>query len=126
MPVTSTADHDKETLFTVCTGLITLIDIKVYQNTVWRDPSIYGYNELFDLTESDFSNISFSDLIEIAQKASTLNIDPGSRFAFLTATQNHEELADFYISVKSMSDTPSREIKKFNSRTNALTWLTNN
>jgi len=124
MAVTSTADHEGRIVFTLCTGTVTLQDIKAYQLTAWRDPSLYGYNELFDLTTSDFSNISFSDLIDIAQKASRLTmLDPNSRFAFLTATTHHEELADFYISLKAMSDAASREIKKFSSREDALTWL---
>ena len=125
MPVKSTADHEQQIVYTECTGLISLEEINHYQNTVCLNPTNLGYNELFDLTDSNFSNISYSDLISIAQKDSRIYmLNPESRFAFLTSTSHHDELADFYISVKSMSDIPSRKIDKFICRMTAISWLT--
>lgn len=124
MTITSIPDHKNRILNTVCTGFITLHDIEHYQRTAWLDPAIYGYNELFDLTASDFSEVSFSDLLTVAKNASKLYIlDPNSRFAFLTATPHHEELAKFYITARSMTDGPSRDLKQFSSHTKALEWL---
>jgi len=124
MPITSTPDHKTRIVNTICSGNITLHDIEHYQYTVWLEPSIYGYNELFDLTASDFSQVSFSDLITVAQNASKLYmLDPNSRFAFLTATPHHQELAKFYITARSMTDSPSRDLKQFTSHDEALAWL---
>ncbi|MDH5391884.1 MAG: hypothetical protein OEY11_01735 [Gammaproteobacteria bacterium] len=103
---------------------MTLKEIESYQYTVWLEPSIYGYSELFDLTDSDFSDISFGDLITIAQKAAGLYmLDPDSRCAFLTYTQQHVELAEFYIAAKSLANGVSRELGQFQSRASALEWL---
>lgn len=124
MPVTSTPDHQLRIVFTVCSGTVSLEDIENYQHTVWLDPEIYGYNELFDLDDADFSQLDFSDLITIAQTASKLyTLDPNSRFAFLTKTSRHDELAGFYITAKSMTPGPTRELEKFTSREKALNWL---
>ncbi|MDH5516986.1 MAG: hypothetical protein OEY36_04075 [Gammaproteobacteria bacterium] len=124
MTITTTPDHQSRILHTVSRGTVTLQQIEHYQNTVWLEPSIYGYNELYDVTKSDYSSISFSELIGISQTASHLYmIDPNSRFAFLTATQNHIELAEFYMAARSLSKTASREIRSFQSRSDALEWL---
>jgi len=125
MPVISTPDHNQRIVHTVCSELVTLGEIEQYQYNVWLEPAIYGYNELFDMVNSDFSQIDFGDLISVAQAESKLYmLDPMSRFAFLTATSHHQQVADFYISTKSLIKCPSRDLKSFNSRQKALTWLT--
>jgi len=124
MPVISTPDHDQRIVHTVCSDLVTLAEIEEYQYTAWLEPDIYGYNELFDMVDSDFSQIEFGDLITVAQNASKLYmLDPQSRFAFLTSTLHHQEMADFYISAKTLSKGASRDLKCFNSRDQAMSWL---
>jgi len=125
MPIVSTPDHDLNIVNTICNSLMTLQDIEHYQYTTWLEPSIYGYNELFDLTDSDFSQISFSDLITIAQTASKLYmLDPNSRFAFLVHNPHQQSLADFYIAAKAATKGPSRDIKSFEDKQKAMNWLT--
>jgi len=125
MPLLSTPDHNLRIVHTVCSGLVTLADIEKYQYSVWLEPTIYGYNELFDMVDSDFTQIEFGDLITVAQTASKLYmLDPASRFAFLTATPHHQQVADFYISAKALTKGPSRDLKCFDSREQAMTWLT--
>jgi len=124
MPIVSTPDHDLKIVYTICSSLITLQDIEHYQYTTWLEPSIYGYNEFFDITDSDFSQISFSDLIAIAQTASKLYmLDPDSRFAILAHTQHQKSLADFYIAAKAAIKGPSRDIKSFDDKQKAMNWL---
>ena len=124
MPVTSTPDHNQRIVHTVCSDLVTLADIEEYQYSVWLEPAIYGYNELFDMVDSDFTQIEFGDLINVAQTASKLYmLDPMSRFAFLTSTSHHQQLADFYISAKTLIKGPSRDLKSFSSREQAMAWL---
>ena len=125
MPIVSTPDHELNIVYTICSSLMTLQDIEHYQYTTWLEPSIYGYNELFDFSDSDFSQISFSDLITIAQTASKLYmLDPDSRFAFVTYTSHHQSLADFYIAAKASIKGPSRDIKSFDDKQTAMDWLT--
>ncbi len=125
MPVTSTPDHSQRIVHTVCSDLVTLADIEEYQYTVWLEPDIYGYNELFDMVDSDFTQIEFGDLITVAQTESKLYmLDPMSRFAFLTATSHHQQVADFYISAKALTKGPSRDLKSFTARQQAMSWLT--
>lgn len=125
MPIQSTPDHKLRIVRTVCSGGVTLEDVRHYQNTVWLEPAIYGYNELFDFTDSDYSAVQFGDLITIAQQAARLYmLDPNSRFAFLTHTTQHEGVADFYMAATSFSSGSSREIKSFNSYEKVMAWLT--
>lgn len=124
MPIKSTPDHKLRIVHTVCSEQVTLDDIRHYQNTVWLEPGIYGYNELYDFSDSDYSAVQFGDLINIAQQAAKLYmLDPDSRFAFLTHSPQHEKIADFYMAAKSISSEPSREIKSFNSYEEAMAWL---
>lgn len=124
MPIQSTADHENRILHTVCRGRLTLQDIETYQGSAWQEPTIYGYNELYDFADSDYSDVSFGDLLTVAQNSSKLYmLDPDSRFAFLTHTPQHEEIADFYIAARSLASTPSREIRKFSLREEAMDWL---
>ena len=125
MPIVSTPDHDLKIVYTTCSSLMTLQDIEHYQYTTWLEPGIYGYNELFDISDSDFSLISFSDLIAIAQTASKLYmLDPNSRIAILAHTQHQQSLADFYIAAKEATKGPSRDIKSFDDKQTAMDWLT--
>ena len=127
MPVTSTPDHKLRIVLTICSGLVTLEEIEHYQNTTCLVPDVYGYNELFDFSDSDFSNISYSNLLTIAERASkAYTLDPDSRFAFLTSTQDHQRIADFYIAAKAITKGPSREIRSFTPLDLAMAWLTEN
>lgn len=125
MPIQSTPDHELRIVHTICSGLITHEDIRHYQATTWLDPAIYGYNELYDFTDSDYSVVQFGDLISIAQRAAKLYmLDPNSRFAFLTHNIQHEAVADFYMAAKTFSSGSSREIRSFNSYEKVMAWLT--
>lgn len=125
MSIQSTPDHELRIVRTVCSGLITHEDIKHYQATTWLDPAIYGYNELYDFTDSDYSVVQFGELISIAQRAAKLYmLDPDSRFAFLTHNHQHEAVAEFYMAAKSFSSASSREIGSFDSYEKVMDWLT--
>ncbi len=125
MPIQSTPDHELRIVYTVCRGQVTLEDVRHYQTTVWLDPDIYGYGELYDFADSDYSAVQFGDLIVIAQQAAKLYmLDPSARFAFLTHTPQQEKVAEFYMAAKSFSSEPSRAIKNFSSREKAMAWLT--
>ena len=124
MPIQSTPDHELRIVRTVCSGQVTLEDVRHYQTTVWLDPAIYGYNELYDFSDSDYSSVQFGDLITIAQHAAKLYmLDPNARFAFLTHTEQHEKAAEFYMVAKSFSSGASRTIKSFSSHEKAMAWL---
>lgn len=125
MPILYTPNHKLQILHTVSHGTVTSDEIAYYQKTAWLDPALFGYNELYDLTDSDYSKINFSDLFKISKTASKLYmLDPNSKFAFLTGNTYHEQLADFYITAKELTPGPSRSIKKFTNRDDAMQWLT--
>lgn len=127
MPVQSTHDDKLRIVRTVCSGRVTLEDVRHYQTTVWLDPAIYGYNELYDFSDSDYSAVQFGDLITIAQHAAKLYmLDPDSRFAFLTHSPQHKKVADFYMAAKSFSSGSSRAIQSFSSYEKAMAWLAGN
>ncbi len=89
MPITSTPDRQLHLVNTCCHGVIKPADIEHYQATVWHDPTIAGYNELWDFSDADCSGIEYGDLISIAEKAEKLYIfSPDSKFAFLVHTSH--------------------------------------
>ncbi len=127
MAITSTIEHDKHLVITTCRGAISIKDLADYQNSVWTNKDLFGYNELYDFADSDYSNVSFEDLVTVAENAAkVIDLDPNARFAFLVHTPQHQSIADFYLAAKAFTTGPSREIRAFTNREQALDWLNEN
>ena len=124
MPINNTINKDEKTIYSVCTGIMEPEDFDLYINTIWRHDEHYGFNELFDTVEADWSEFDFSYLFKIAETASKLKtIDPNSKLAWLVLEGKQKELTDFYQAAKSLTNGPSRSLEAFYSRKDALEWL---
>jgi hypothetical protein len=99
-------------------------DFAYYINEIWSHDKYYGFNELFDTSNGDWSEFDFSFLFKVAEKASKLTtIDPNSKLAWFVLEGKQKELTDFYKSAKSIIQTRSRALEAFYSRDEALEWL---
>jgi hypothetical protein len=124
MPIQTKPDHIKKFVHTLCTEIVTLEEITHYLKTVWLDKAIYGYNELVDYTTADLSQIAYSDLLTAATESSKIYThDPQSKCALLISSFEHQQMADFYIGAQALIKDPTREMKSFRSREEAMIWL---
>jgi hypothetical protein len=125
MPIHSLANHKLQLVQTVCCDSISLTDVEDHHMTFWSDPVLFGYSELVDFSNADFSRIHYGDLLTITQQATKLyQHDPKSRMGIVCYTEEHLNIANFYISNQSMTTGRAREIRCFNNREQALNWLT--
>lgn len=125
MPIEITIDPDARIIYSTCVGIMTQEDFVEYQKWPWSDNSYYGFNELFDASQADWSGFNFSFLFTIAENASKLDtLDPQSKLAFVILEGKQKELTDFYKAAKSAITDNSRQLQAFYSREEALSWLT--
>ncbi|MCK4708315.1 MAG: hypothetical protein KAU21_06845, partial [Gammaproteobacteria bacterium] len=124
MPVIANPDHQLRIVHTICSGLLTIEEIEHYQKTTWLVPEIYGYNELFDLSDADISNLRTEHFIQMAENVAKLHmLDTNSRLALLICNKNQLPLAEFYLAAKTLLPVPTREAKIFESKDAAMNWL---
>lgn len=124
MPIESLANDEERIVYTNCGGIMTLTDFQLYMSKVWGDMRYFGYNELFDASEGDWSSFDFSLLFTVAAEAANLDsLDPNSRLAWVIKEGKQKELTDFYLSAKSVLPVNSRALQAFYDRDDALTWL---
>lgn len=127
MPITSQVDEKRKLIRTQCTGVLTLDDFFLYKQSLWADREYYGFNELFDISQADFSRIEFADLLTLAKHSNSLiTLDPDSKLAILVSSQKQTELTEFYRNARGMLPNKSRIMKVFHSGAEALEWLTSN
>lgn len=125
MAIFNKVDEDQKIVYTRCTGLMTIEDFTDYITRVWGDFTHYGYNELFDLVDGDWSEFEFGFLLEIAREAARLKtIDYDSKLAWVLQDGKQKELVDFYKTAKALLPVQSRSLKAFYSRDEAMKWLT--
>lgn len=124
MPINNTIDAKEKMIYSICTGVMTKEDFIEYVNNIWGHDTYYGYNELFDTTEADWSEFDFGFLFTVAENAAKLNtIDPESKLAWLVLEGKQKELTDFYKSAKVLMDVKSRSLEAFYSKDEAMQWL---
>jgi len=124
MPILNDINHEQRCIYTTCSGLMAAQDFDEYMARIWTDSSNYGYNELFDTTQADWSDFDFNYLFEIAQQAAKLTaIDHNSKLAWHVTEGKDKALTDFYITAKSLITTESRSLEAFYDRQEALCWL---
>lgn len=124
MPILNDINHEQRCIYTSCTGLMSAEDFNDYIARIWSTDAHFGYNELFDTTQADWSQFDFVYLFEVAKAASLLTtIDPNSRLAWVVTEGKDNELTAFYKQARLLASDKSRELEAFFSREEALNWL---
>ena len=124
MPIESVINSQEKMVYTTCSGIVYIEDFFKYQKDVWGHNDYFGYNELFDTTEADWSEFEFGTLFEVIKGAAKLSsLDPNSKFAWVVLEGKQRALTDFYKSAKELSQGSSRQLESFYNREDALKWL---
>lgn len=124
MPINNTVNEDERIIYSICSGVMKPEDFDLYINTIWSHNEYYGFKELFDTVEADWSKFDFSYLFDIAKKAAALTtIDSNSKLAWIVLKGKQKELTDFYKAAKSLTQGQSRTLEAFYSKEDALQWL---
>lgn len=124
MTIQNRVDHEQLCVYTNCTGIMKETDIDDYMSRIWTVSSHFGYNELFDTTQGDWSEFDFGHLFNIAKTASLLTaIDPGSKLAWVVSSEKIKRLTELYAESKAMITTQVRHQEAFFNREDALCWL---
>ena len=124
MPIQNEIDDKQRCIYTNCVGSMTSDCFDDYLARIWTKLEYFGYNELFDTTQADWSDFNFGYLFEVAKRASELTaLDPNSKMAWHVSEGKVKELTDFYITAKSMITSRSRSLEAFYDRNEALKWL---
>ena len=101
-----------------------MAELQEYQNDIWRNANVNGFNEIFDALQADASELSLADLFEHSQKAT--EIDKGhqtSKLALLVTHGHQEKMADFYHSIRQLQVISSRVSQLFFDMQDALRWI---
>ena len=99
-------------------------DFDLYINTIWLKDDHYGFNELFNTVDADWSEFNFTYLFEVAKRAATLTtIDSDSQLACVVLEGKQKELTDFYKAAKSLTSGQNRTIEVFYTNEEAMIWL---
>ncbi|ATX80351.1 hypothetical protein Ga0123461_1945 [Mariprofundus aestuarium] len=124
MPIRNSVDLKERIIYSTCVGIMKQDDFVEYVKEIWSHDKYYGFNELFDVTQADWSEFNFSYLIEVAKNASQLRtIDIKSKLAWVVLEGKQRELTEFYKSAKLMTPGTSRKLEAFNSKDEAMQWL---
>lgn len=124
MPINNTINKDERIIYSTCTGLMKSDDFDFYIKKIWGHNEFYGFNELFNTVDADWSEFDFSYLLGVAQAAAKLKtIDPNSKLAWVVLEGKQKELTDFYKSAKLLTYAKSRALEAFNCRNKAMQWL---
>ena len=124
MPINNSIDDNEKIVYSICSGVMTSDDFVLYINRIWSHATYFGYNELFDTRDADWTEFDFGFLFKVAENAAKLNtIDPGSKLAWVVLEGKQKELTDFYKSAKGLMNVKSRSLQAFYSKEEAMQWL---
>ena len=123
MPIISTIDTAQRRVITECQGVLTLQDFIYYHQSVWILPEVFGFDEIFDASHCDASQLNYSDLLNLVANAIQLsNVLPQSKSAVII-TPDEQPLYDFYLTARQSFSNNAPQIGAFYNRKDALAWL---
>ena len=125
MPVSYDVDHTRRRVLATAHGTITFADLVAYQEAVWSDPTVAGYDELVDMTAVE--SIDAPDPARLSLLASlSAGMDPGgiaSRFAIVASSDLAFGLGRVYQARRSFQPGSGKKVEVFRTREAAVAWL---
>jgi len=124
MPITHTIDYEKRRICSTCSDVMTRKDFSLHMESVWNNVQHYGFDELVDTTQADWSEFKFSDVFEIVKKEFELiGLSSNSGLAWVVEKGMQEDIARFYLTSLGFTTKKPRRIDLFYSHENATEWL---
>ena len=125
MPITYQIDHDQRLVTATPHGVLTDGDIFGYQQKVWSQPEVRGYDELIDMT--GVTEIEFISTRRVAFLADlSASMDPpalSSKLAIIATSDLHFGLGRMYETYRETSKQSTKSVRVFRNRIEALQWL---
>lgn len=105
--------------------ILTEEDLFRYQQEVWSQPEIIGFNEIFDLSHVvSVESIATDKLRELANLAVSMDMHPHeTRFAIVAKEALHFGLSRMYEIFRELNPKSRKKVKVFTDREKALEWL---
>ncbi len=125
MPIHVEIDAKARTVRTTYVGRVRRADVLDYMYEHWESGALDGFDELTDMRRAEFDQLSFADLLSLAQE--TLKEDrasAGSRLALVVSSPEALQKADFFASARETLPQTGREIRVFESLEEAERWIT--
>jgi hypothetical protein len=95
-----------------------------YQESVWRDPAVYGFDEVIDFRALEAVEVTTEGLEAVAHLAAGMDAEVGkSRFAIVVGDTLSYGLSRMYEAFREMNETSSRDVMVFHRMEDALGWL---
>lgn len=125
MPVDCEILDDLRLVIAKASGHLIGSEIAAYQRNIWTGAKIFGYDEIFDLTEvQTFDYKSVSDVRELAQLASSMDWASRSRkLALVANTDMAFGLARMYQAYRESDPSSRTEVQVFRNHDLARQWL---
>ena len=126
MPISLKTKKNERLICSTGSGQITQQDFDSYHSSILNNPYIYGYNEILDLTAADLTTLNYSELLGIAETASSSKaFDPHSKLAIILKNKQQEEIIKLYQSARTFTTNPCRSMLAFFSHEDAIKWIDN-
>lgn len=124
MPIDISINHNDHIVHATCHGEITLSDVQDYQQKVWGNGEVKGYQELFDASHCDVSGFSIADAMIVAEKDNEYDFGTGhTKKAIVISSEEHQQRAIIYTATRGLDSNNPRTIKTFYSESNAMDWI---
>lgn len=95
-----------------------------YQETVWRDPDVRGFDEVIDFRALEQIEVTTDGLAAVAQMAAAMDAQVGeSRFAIVAGSDLGFGLSRMYEAFREMNASATRKVMVFHCMEAALAWL---
>lgn len=124
MPITFKVDRERNIIFTTCKDKITVQEFFEHQRENGSDRSLFGYDEILDVRQADFSAFNHLALQSIAQATGQLAaIDTNTSIAVLVDEGGTKEIVELYQMVENIVNGGGRKMQVFSKLEDAEKWL---
>ena len=125
MPVDYHVDHEQRLVRVRLSGLITPDALFGYQQAVWSNPTVTGYDELVDMNGVESVEApSPSNVSALAGFSAKMDGDTGpTKLAIVAADNLTFGLGRMYQAYREMKPGSTKEVGVFRSMPDALAWL---
>jgi hypothetical protein len=125
MPIEYRIDSAQKVVFAKAKGRLTDEDVFGYQQQVWSDPSVAGFNELVDMSEVEEIVPPSTERVRFLANTSAEMDDPDrpSRFAIVAPQDLAFGLGRMYGAYRELSPGSTKQVAIFRTKKAALSWL---
>lgn len=123
MGIESRIHHDRKVVVTTFSGRISGRDILDYQQSLWQDPALAGYDVLLDFTAAARTDVSVEELRELAQRSHVIDGAIPSRMALVATGPVAVTGVHVYKAARESFPDCARDLRTFADPREARAWL---